>query len=431
MKIYQTRLPSQNQTNKKSTFLCLSLVFVTVTSSCAQTLPPDATTPATMPLDPRYDGSKPLGNLFYGAGAGIVTASNTNIKGDDQQPSVSKRFMAPRSGSISGILWHARRNTGAKERGTTYSGGNGGKIKIQLRLDDGKGHWTNTVLAETAINNGDPKSLCDGEGNGPGPREQHVRWDFLTPPPVVQGQWYHLVFCNMDENPNINYISENSSQIHNPNIPTNEPWGGPVFKDYNIVTPRSPRRGFTMAAELKYTDGFNWSTGYWLSAGVARNDVGGKSKVRELFTVSGWSKGAAFDRRVKTFYVFVRKSKADAGDLTVALKNGDGTVLEQQNLQTDQFPVNKSVWREGTFSKAYTLVAGRKYSVELSSSIDGSYRVAPVMEEPQNLGYSDLNTWNGGLFERTSDGGTTWEKARLWNSDRSDTDLPFLFKLEP
>jgi hypothetical protein len=382
-------------------------------------------------LSDQYDGTKPFSNLFYGAGVGITTASNTNIKGSDRRPSVAKRFMAPRNGSIEGVIWHARRNVGQREKAKTYSGGTGGKIKIQIRPDNGKGHWSTTVLAETEINNGSPKPLCDGQGIGPGPSDQFVRWTFTKQAAVVQGQWYHLVYCNMDENPNANYISENSARIPTDNVPANEPWGGPAFNGFNVVRGDGPRLGFTMAADIIYTDDFSWGTGYWTSEGTGRKPIGGESKVRELFTVSGWDGGAAYDRTVKIFYVFLMKAKANAGDLTVKLMNGDGTLIEQQTLRASQFPTNKFVWREGSFAKPYTLAAGKQYIVEWSSNVDEGYRVAPIMEDPHDLGFGNLNTWNGGLFEWSDDVGATWQKPIFWDRLRSDTDLPFLFKLEP
>jgi hypothetical protein len=204
-----------------------------------------------------------------------------------------------------------------------------------------------------------------------------------------------------------------------------------VFNEYNVVKGDGPRRGFTMAADIIYTDSYDWGTGYWTSEGTGRKPIGGNAKVRERFTVSGWDGGAAYDRKVKNFYVFLMKVKADAGDLTVKLMDSDGTLIEQQTLAADKFPSDKFVWREGSFSRPYTLVAGKKYIVEWSSSVEGGYRVAPPMEEPHDLGFGNLNTWNGGLFEWSDDSGSTWQKPIFWDRQRTDTDLPFLFKLEP
>ena len=104
------------------------------------------------------------------------------------------RFRASTSSAVTSIRVQQRGYGG----GNTYSGGNGGTIRVSIQADAG-GVPSGTTLS----------SLTFAPGNPAGNWEVWSKLSFPAPATLTAGRLYHVVFDNVSASPTTNWISVN------------------------------------------------------------------------------------------------------------------------------------------------------------------------------------------------------------------------------
>ena len=344
----------------------------------------------------------------YGAGIGSDGLANT-VVGGPYGNVVSYRFRAQHSGSLQQIHIYLIPNHAG------YSAGTGGQLQVTVNSDDGTSahNPSSTVLASYLLAN--PLAAT--------PNINFPVFVFSTPPSLVQGQLYHIVFTNVDPNPTANYISVDALYYANPTTPSQ-----PTISDIDFAEllggPNgswAPRKGYTPILELDYQDGFSELNGYmevWIGA---PQNISGSSAVRETITVSSAQENVAS--------VSIRVARVSGSDpLIITLENGDGTMIEQGQISADQLPsANSDGWVTYSFSSAHTLIGGLTYHLQLTSAASSTYQEFPIRK---GLAYGFRNTtyFPDGYAQFYQSG--SWVGWTQWGvSNRTDSDLQFYFGL--
>ena len=324
---------------------------------------------------------------------------------------VSYRFRAHHTGSLQQIHVYLIVPPDAG-----YSGGSGGHVEITVDTDDGTSahNPSSTVLASYLLT--DYQSAT--------PSTFFPIFTFTTPPSLVEGNLYHIVFSNPDSNPNTNFLSVDTLYVATPP----SPWQ-PAVSDTDSAEllsrdgqTWSPRAGFLPILQLDFTDGWQEGMGYMESWIGAPQDISGSSNgVREQFTVSGTSRTVAS--------VAVRVARISGSDpLRVLLKNGDGSVIEQGTIPASTFPTaSLYTWASLQFASAHTLALGSQYSLELATESSSTYQTFPNRKGvAQNFASTTYYTDGYAQFKQND----SWVGWTQWGvTDRKDGDLQFYFEV--
>jgi hypothetical protein len=323
------------------------------------------------------------------------------------------RFRASTTSAIQSIRVQQRGQGG----GDTYSGGDGGTIRVSIQTDAG-GLPTGTILS----------SLTFSPGNPGGDWETWTRLTFPSPVTLTAGQLYHVVFDNVSPAPDVNWISLNVLFY----------WGGrtprqPTVSDDLAVLYASPTRwvvqpGETPIMDLAYADGTHDGMGYIGAMGRYFGAVSGASEmVRERFTVSGAS------RSISSASVKVKRISGTS-PLTIRLENGDGTPIESIDVPASSIPLGAlplgegedelggNTWASATFASLHVLEDGHTYNLRLSTSSDTQYIAVPV-QEGTDKGLASYR-FTDGDGQKTTDGGSTWSNLYEFGY----VDLQFYFQ---
>src|SRR4051812_1714600 len=145
-------------------------------------------------------------NRCYGPGVGGDGLANTTV-GQWGNPGnvVSYRIRAHHTGAVQSlhvylIVDHAG-----------YAAGTGGKLQVTFQTDDGTSSHnpSGTVLATYVLTN--PLAGL--------PSKAFPTFTFNTPPNLIAGQLYHIVFRNVDSNPSANFVSVDAMYYEDPLTP--------------------------------------------------------------------------------------------------------------------------------------------------------------------------------------------------------------------
>ncbi len=302
---------------KKMVFLLVSLLSLGLMATGGYAGPPG------------YYGScvamDALGNLTIGP-AGAVASNGTSLDGQ-----IAVRFLCKHTGSIDKIVQQYQNVTPG------YMGGTGGRIKWELRTDDGTSSHlpSSTVLWTTTDTN--PTHTASGTV---------TQWFSVSPAvPVTAGTFYHVVYTNVDPSPTDNYVSfdgiyteKNSSPVQPCYSDTNlmTLWDGPNWQTNLHITPDF---------NVHYSDGYAQGTGYV-------DTTSATSPATETFTVSGGDKTA------------LSVSAAGSG-LTFTLETAGGTILASGAGSAAAYPG----WQTYTFPQPITLQNGQTYSLVVTGSV--------------------------------------------------------------
>lgn len=374
-----------------------------------------------------YNEDLPWMGLFYGLGfsgdqflAAAIRKSGTQW---------AARFRAERSGALASVGWHNRWEWPGSADG--YSSGTGGRIHAELRADDGSSnHLPGALLATSA-------SYVPSEGG----TNNFTDLALSQSVNLEAGKLYHLVFVQTESD----YASINFSKTVN----CTSPRGGPYFgRDATILLNdgsgwktygASAISKFSCAipyAILRYSDGVRVSAGGGWGGNVysqANVVVGGQTRVREKFTVSGPT------RRVNGFWF--RADRNGTAQITFELKNNSGSVLASASVPATTFDDGEFQkeggavnWKYVTLSQAVSLTGGGTYSLEIGSSGTSLKVTAQIDMVTHGEVPGDMHFWTDGVAEISENGGGSWQGfPQSTGGTRSYTsygDLPILFTLE-
>lgn len=358
---------------------------------------------------------------LYGPGIQADSLANTPIgKGGVQ---VSCRFRAQPGGVFQGIrpylIWSFAKKG--------YHGGTGGNLKVELQADDGSpAHRpSGQVLATTAQR----MTLV------PTSSRFFPQLTFDQAPALKPGALYHLVFTNVDADPEANFVSLNAcynkvaGSPQQPRLADGD-WAM-LFRSRRQaawVERRTPgsSESFTPILQVEYANGQAQGMGYvefWMGAA---KPISGPASVREVFTVTGPN------RAVGSVAVRVRRV-AGAIPLGLTLEQADGKVVAvgqgEGSLipQTPPGALGGCGWVVFALPGRPTLVAGRTYHLVLSAPAAGAYEAFPL-RKGSDKGFSDATLFPDGHAEFTD--GRGWSGWEQWGKkNQRNADLQFYFKL--
>ena len=347
----------------------------------------------------------------YGPAMGADSLANTVVGPHGNR--VSYRFRARHTGDLESIRVYFIADA------VGYSGGTSGKIDVSVHADSGtSAHIPTTKLANYVIAN--PLDLPR-----PGRTFRHIT--FTTPPRLLAGSLYHVVFTNVDASPSVNYLSVDALFQRNPQSPTQ-----PAISDVdsallldNNNQQWKPRPGYTPIIQFEFVDGWTEGIGYmeaWVGAPQA---IGGLNSVRQQFTVSGASR--------KVGSVAVRVARASGtGSLKVRLETSAGALIEEGTIPSSALAIASPLsyrWVQYSFQSPRTLAAGQSYHLVLTAPAGTVYQAFPI-RKGLHYGFNDTTYYKDGNAQFKS--GSNWVGWTQWGvTNRTDGDLQFHFGLVP
>lgn len=347
----------------------------------------------------------------YGPAMGADSLANTVVGPHGNR--VSYRFRARHTGDLESIRVYFIADA------VGYSGGTSGKIDVSVHADSGtSAHIPTTKLANYVIAN--PLDLPR-----PGRTFRHIT--FTTPPRLLAGSLYHIVFTNVDASPSVNYLSVDALFQRNPQSPTQ-----PAISDVdsallldNNNQQWKPRPGYTPIIQFEFVDGWTEGIGYmeaWVGAPQA---IGGLNSVRQQFTVSGASR--------KVGSVAVRVARASGtGSLKVRLETSAGALIEEGTIPSSALAITSPLsyrWVQYSFQSPRTLAAGQSYHLVLTAPAGTVYQAFPI-RKGLHYGFNDTTYYKDGHAQFKS--GSNWVGWTQWGvTNRTDGDLQFHFGLVP
>jgi len=189
---------------------------------------------------------------------------------------LSFRWRSEYTEEITHFRWHNNFNYSREG----YHAGDGGTIRLELQTDDGRGFPSGDVRASHVIS-----GLADLENPVYFPQ---IAWD--EPVRVAAGEVYHVLFKNVHDDPQENYISVNTlHQINESQRQKCLPDSDLALlyltetSDWAVLGKRSPSH------EFYFRDGRTQGLGYihtWSSTAGQIKYIEGQNKIREIFTVT-------------------------------------------------------------------------------------------------------------------------------------------------
>lgn len=147
----------------------------------------------------------------YGPAMAADSLANTTIGPYGNR--VTYRFRAMRTGYLKSIRVYLLPDA------VGYGAGTGGKLLVGVHNDSGtSAHTPATRLASYTVTN---------PLDQPRPGRVFRLISFPTPPRLVAGRLYHILFTNVDAKPTINYLSVDALFQRNPTTP-NQPFSSDV-----------------------------------------------------------------------------------------------------------------------------------------------------------------------------------------------------------
>ena len=323
----------------------------------------------------------PVPPLWYGPCMAMDGLANTPCGGGGGD--VSFRFRAAKSDTTTAVRNYF-------ETGGSYGSGTGGTIRISIEADDA-GFPSGTPLAYTDV-------VHPGHNGG-------QLTTFSSPPSVLAGSLYHVVFTNIDGTPATNFVSVNAAWQSESVTPMQAQWPDADF----AVCLKYPaeswqvRDMFTPIMDLTYGDGSHQGQGYMeVEIGNQPTIAGTTNMMRERFTVSGGNRqvtGAAV-RMAKT---------GGTGDLTVRLEDSGGALIDSFTVAASSIPTlavdanGAGEWVSGSFAATRTLTNGAEYRLRLSCPA-GTTMWSRGVQKGAEYGYHPTTYFADGVLEKTTNG---------------------------
>lgn len=299
------------------------------------------------------------------------------------------------------VITHCRHYNIFSDKKPGYHLGTGGKIRIQLRENRADNTPADKVLAETIIS----KPLEAGF---------FPLAKFNIPCQLRRGQIYHLVFTNLDTEPDKNHVSVNCMALY-------------FGKTQPFIRPNDLSTLF----KSKYNDWQRFKDDYLVPIFSLYNGAvpvlgygGMESWVREPRTISGQKKvRERFSVKVDTTMtgVSARLGKHDyPGELQISLLNNKKAMtsckIPQSQVSTILTNLGPGLsighnWVSVKFDKPVKIKAGVDHFIMFEAAA-GEYEMYPVRDGEQ-FGFIPL--WDNSYAEYTIDG-KTWRGWDAWGN---------------
>jgi hypothetical protein len=366
----------------------------------------DATPTPVPPVPPVT--TAPVTTGLYGPGINADNLNNSPIGGPQNQQT-AYRFRATETSALQGIRIYVIDSTHPG-----YGGGTGGTMRITVQTDDGTANHlpSGTILATT-----DVVRPVDGAGNV---------YSFASPPQLVAGQLYHILFRNVDPSPTVNFVSVDGLYVYS-DLPVWQP-AFPNTDWANLVklgggswsADRGAGHGtITPIMALNYANGMVGGVGYMEIWYTSPKTISGSGSAREAFTVSGPS------RQVSSVSVRLKRVSGSS-PLMVRLETSSGVLVEQGSIPASSITTtDQASWATYSFATSRTLVAGQGYHLVLSSTSDTSYSIF-VIRKGVAYGFSPTYFTDGSAQYNPGSGWVAFDPG--WRGPLDEGELQFFFR---
>ena len=331
---------------------------------------------------------------------------NTVIGGDDGT-ALAFRFRAAWTGSAVAARFYVIKNTSQR---SGYSNGTGGTMLVTLRADSGRSPHrpVGPALASTTFR---PAS----SGAFPLVRFGHRA-------PIVAGRLYHLVFQNIDAQPQRNYVSINglfsfSRLGRGPAVPS-----GMAVLEKDRGSGWVPRRSRPHEFYLPILEIVGARPSQRAGLGYMEvwdaKPIGGDAGVRQLLRTP-----ANRATRVTGAWLRVKRDSDTDAPLVIRLARSDGSALASATLSAGSVPTSDAGWVHARFSSPVSLPGGSEVTLTASAAAASSYEAFPI-RKGVDYGF-DTSTYFDSGYAQFNDG-SGWLGWDQWGGhDRHDSDLQF------
>lgn len=342
------------------------------------------------------------GGKFYGPGIAADSLANTQVGGTScgcTNSMTSYRFRAGQTSRLAAIRIVV---VGLGHPG--YSAGTGGRMNISIRKDDGTSSHRPSSRSLTS-------ATVVGSSLGSFPVIK-----FAAPAALSRGQLYHVVFRNVDPSPRANFISVDALMVGSGIVGKRQPkysdldWAQLI----NTGSGWKVRSQYTPILQLQYSNHAVEGVGYMEAWVGDPKTIGGASKVREVFTVSGG------DRPIDSVSVRVRRT-AGLGALSVRIETAGGTLIQSGTIRAGP---TSMAWRTLSFSRLRTLQSGATYNLILAAPAGTTYTTYAV-RQGTTYGFHRSTYFAGGRMQYTT--GSGWVNTESWGNASTEGDLQFYF----
>jgi hypothetical protein len=337
---------------------------------------------------------------------------NSHIGGPGRA-ALAFRFRATWTGSVAAVRFYIIRNVRGR---TGYSDGTGGTLRVALHRDSG---------GRRHVPRGQPLATAALK-----PRARGF-WPlvrFNRPGRVAAGRLYHVVFTNVDREPERNYVSINALFSESRSGPA------PAVPDGLAVLAGSPRgrggqirwhpRGEAGEYYVPIVDvvgsrrGQHAGLGYMEVWGETAKPVGGKAMVRQLFRTPGGRK-----TRIRGAWLRVRRSSGTSAPLALRIGRPGGEVLASAAVAPGKVPTTRPGWVYARFASPTEPAPDTDLALTVSAASASAYRAFPVRKGTE-FGFDRSTVLDGGYAQFTD--GSGWVGWDQWGRhDQRNSDLQF------
>jgi hypothetical protein len=359
------------------------------------------------------DGREPAGRQRLGSFVQADALGNTHIGGPGRT-ALAFRFRATWTGSVAAVRLYIIRNVRGR---TGYSGGTGGILRVALQKDSGR--------RRRHVPRGRPLATATLT-----PRA-HGFWPlvhFNRPGRVAAGRLYHIVFTNVDRDPERNYVSINALFSESRSGPA------PAVPDGLAVLAGSPQgrggqirwhpRGEAPEHYLPIVDvvgsrpGQHAGLGYMEVWGETAKPVGGKAMVRQLLRTPGGT-----TTRINGAWLRVRRSSGTNDPLVLRIERPGGKVIASAAVAPGKVPTTRPGWVHVRFASPASPAPNTALAFTASAASASAYRAFPVRKGPE-FGFDRSTVFDGGYAQFND--GSGWIGWDQWGGhDQRNSDLQF------
>jgi hypothetical protein len=302
---------------------------------------------------------------------------------------------------------------------TGYSAGNEGAMRVALQADSGQRPHVpvDRALASATFR--------------PAERGYFPLVRFDTAAKVVAGRLYHVVFSNVDPDPERNYVSINAlysaSRLgHGPAVPD----GLAVLVRFGSgggAARWSPRGSSPRERYLPILDVVGGRAGQHDGLGYMEvwhpRPIGAGAMVRQLLRAP-----AGRSTRVDGAWLRVRRHDGAGNSLVLGLARTDGRALATASVSPRDVPTSAAGWVHVRFAKPVSLAPGADFALTASAAGAASYEAFPI-RKGTGFGFDPRTFFDGGYAQFNDGGG--WVGWDQWGGhDRREGDLQFALDLD-
>lgn len=347
---------------------------------------------------------------IYGPGIAFDQLGNLQVGGPASGANntfVAYRFKAAASSTLVSVRWYC-----IDFHHPGYGGGTGGTMRHTIEADS----------------SGIPSGVALATKDVVGPVDDFQLYTFTSPATLTAGNYYHLVFTNVDPSPIVNFVSVDGvfNRVFSPRQPrfTDLEWA--VLRKFGTSGSWAVEPNYTPILQIIYGDGTTQGMGYMEANQSNYGTITGtNSMVRELFTVSGGS------RNVVSVAVRVIRASGSTDPLLVRLEDNAGSLIDSGSIPAASVAAGdpatghgyEGVWTEATFGATQALTNGNTYRLRLSCAVTSTYYAFPVRRGVDYSFVGPQTYFSDGKSQFTSDGSTWASLGRVTD----ENDLQFYF----